>query len=871
MFLLIVLIFNFAACRITPSDSALLCPNCSAQYTKGDSKCAECGLSFVVENTVKCEACGADNSANSTACATCGNVFAQTPNGENNGNGNTDDNNNNNVDNGNNNNDSDEQMIPIDPEDYKNLLVIESIAGESDALIEMLDSSFTTTVLNTKFPDTFPTTMGEMLKYGEVILCNVANSDMPEGFDRLLQTYVSDFGGGLFTTCGNKPDSNKNDDMWEANAYTREDMYGTLYQSMLPVEIINYTPPIAVVIIIDNSGTMYNQGWEDYKNSRLYYAKIAAEAALDALTERDYVGIMSMNDDDSVDLLPRTDRDGILAQINAVNPGADTLFSIALDKAGKALSALPDVAKRHVIIITDGEPNDVEWTCEALRDNAEKGITTSIVGIQCSTPASALMKELLIDYAGMSESDFHNVYDIEYVSTILRETLEIPEIKDTNCVTFQPAFEKYSIITSGILESSLPTLDGFYGVKAKNGAEVILMGEYSPVYTQWSYGEGKVGTFACDLNGTWSSDFISSKIGARLINNIVSYLSPADSVLTYPEDTSSGIKKLYDNLGDLEEYVQLAGYESRTTNAELAKMLENEIYTLIRYHSTQKTVTDRAIKKGDNVTVSTKIRVYDENGELKDLAPSPGIEEEDYTTAANLSNFVIEDVGNGNFLKEIEDALLDNCYTGDIKFIDIRYDDQVQTEELKNKKVQIELTVHKIKDVILPEYNDSFIAQVTEYSTVDEFEAETKNNIISINAWYIYVDKCRIIKYPAEIIAYHENEFRQYYENYAKDNGMTFEEYVATCCSTMEEFVEIMQEYAQGTVEEELVLYSIVAHENLSFTESEYLAFAQQMMAEEQNCDTVEELEQLYTKEIIERSLYWKLAKELLIEHVVIE
>ena len=91
MFLLIVLIFNFAACRITPSDSALLCPNCSAQYTKGDSKCAECGLSFVVENTVKCEACGADNSANSTACATCGNVFAQTPNGENNGNGNTDD------------------------------------------------------------------------------------------------------------------------------------------------------------------------------------------------------------------------------------------------------------------------------------------------------------------------------------------------------------------------------------------------------------------------------------------------------------------------------------------------------------------------------------------------------------------------------------------------------------------------------------------------------------------------------------------------------------------------------------------------------------------------------------------------------------
>jgi hypothetical protein len=76
----------------------------------------------------------------------------------------------------------------------------------------------------------------------------------------------------------------------------------------------------------------------------------------------------------------------------------------------------------------------------------------------------------------------------------------------------------------------MPTLDGYYGVKAKEGAQVILMGDYTPIYTQWQCGKGTVGTFACDLNGTWSSDFVESPVGATLINNIVTNLFPTDRV-----------------------------------------------------------------------------------------------------------------------------------------------------------------------------------------------------------------------------------------------------------------------------------------------------------------------------------------------------
>ena len=78
----------------------------------------------------------------------------------------------------------------------------------------------------------------------------------------------------------------------------------------------------------------------------------------------------------------------------------------------------------------------------------------------------------------------------------------------------------------------MPTLDGYYGVKLKTGAEAVIMGKYSPIYSQWKFGNGRVGTFSCDLNGTWSSEFINSDIGIKLINNIIYALFPSESVRT---------------------------------------------------------------------------------------------------------------------------------------------------------------------------------------------------------------------------------------------------------------------------------------------------------------------------------------------------
>lgn len=331
----------------------------------------------------------------------------------------------------------------------------------------------------------------------------------------------------------------------------------------------------------------------------------------------------------------------------------------------------------------------------------------------------------------------------------------------------------------------------------------------------------------------------------------------------------------YDDLSDLGDYITLGEYSIEIARADVKEMVEAEVNSFIRSEATERLIGDttnnvpnRAVQKGDDVTVSTTIRVYDENGELKDFDSTLDIEEGDTTTTANLSNYVIEDVGNGNFLREIEDALQDNCWTGTHKFIDVQYDDKVQTEELKNKKVQIELVVHKIVEVIKPEYCDAFIAAKTAYSTVAEFEAELEKELLRAYVWAKYVEKCTMLKYPEDRITKFQNEFKNYHELTAKDKGKTLEAYIISLGSNMSNFANEMQAYAQGTIKEEMALYYVAELEDLSFTEEEYNEYAVQM-AKDYGCEDVATLEATYTKELVERNFYWDKVKDFLYNEIV--
>ena len=425
-------------------------------------------------------------------------------------------------------------------ESYTKILMVERNEAESEplkALLEEENELLEITIVNIRNEQKVPKTLDDLRQYDQVIMVNIANADMPEGFDQMLYTYVSDIGGGLLTIGGNQIDDNGNvvvDTHGDvvANAYNREDMYGTLYQEMLPVQAIDYTPPIGVMIIIDRSGSM-DGPFSSSGQSKLDLAKEGAKSCLNALSERDWCGIMTLEEtySEEIKMTPMTQRAKIEAAIDGIEIGGGTVFQGALERSGSALKALTSVQRRHVILVTDGIPSDgYEDYVTPIRhyhDTSEVTFSFVIIGEDISSSDKNNIKKAAEEDGG---GRFYDVWDVSTLPRIMREELNMPEIKAVNHEPFVPTISNYTNVVTGVDQKNMPELDGFYGTKLKTNAVASLMGEFVPIYAQWKYGEGMVGSFMCDLNGTWSSKFMGSATGKRIVSNIINGLFPTQNI-----------------------------------------------------------------------------------------------------------------------------------------------------------------------------------------------------------------------------------------------------------------------------------------------------------------------------------------------------
>lgn len=460
---------------------------------------------------------------------------------------------------------------------YNNVLILESVEGASESLVTMMNDGLTLPydftvkhVLDEDIPQT-----AELLRlYDQVILNNISNADLAtvsDTFSEELERYVNVYGGGMFTVGGQDKDG-------KAHAYNRKDMTtgSSYYRQMLPVQAINYTPPVGVMIVIDRSGSMNET--DAYGDVLLEAAKAGATSCLSALSERDYVGIMTLDDVQAtiLPMTPRTQESKIRAAINSIVPNSDmagTVFADSIFRAGTALRSLENVDKRHIILVTDGEPGDEKEDYEEYIDSFYKtdGITFSMVMIG-HTEGSKEYNSML----SAVEKGHGRLYAVNKTSELIelmKEDLNAPEITEVVVPDegFSPIVNNLTSPLVQGLERGEGTeninklnvnLGGFFGVKARSNADVVLMGDYEvPIYAQWTYGNGMVGSFMCDLNGTWSADFMTSDTGKQFIRNAVNNLMPTESIrpelMNYKltEDNYTNNLSVYTTLGE-GEYIR---------------------------------------------------------------------------------------------------------------------------------------------------------------------------------------------------------------------------------------------------------------------------------------------------------------------------
>lgn len=418
---------------------------------------------------------------------------------------------------------SDESEEPEEPDAPGRILVFGK-ADESAALLSLLAESGKYDAERADIADAAEYGTAEALgAYDEIILNNVAVREMPDGFQEILCSYVYDLGGGLLTAGGR-------DERGEPHAYNRDDIAGTVYEEILPVQAVNFEPPAGIVFVLDNSGSMEASGADG--KSALDRAKEGISACLDALPAGDCVSVVTS---DGTTAAPLTNlgraggADVIKTVMNGIGFGGGTQIYAGLSEAAELLLSAEGVYARHVVLLTDGEIPDAA-ACVGLAEKyyRENGITFSAVGLG----ASSFYSETLEMFAESGGGKFYAA-ETEDLFFLLFDDLHSPELREFEYEPFfpeisdplSPLFEGVNFMQEGDRVLMTAQLGGFFGARAKEGSEVVLSGPFGvPVYACRDFGAGKTGSFLCDLSGDWSAEFMADEGCRKFLLNAVGAL-----------------------------------------------------------------------------------------------------------------------------------------------------------------------------------------------------------------------------------------------------------------------------------------------------------------------------------------------------------
>lgn len=471
---------------------------------------------------------------------------------------------------------------------YNRVLIVEKYPGESNALVNLIrtrpDTEFLF-VATAQIDDntSIPANVDMMAQYNEIILYNIARSDMTDEFERNLYTYVNDLGGGLFTVGGYEKDENGNilsvdmgnQHVPKQHSYWEDDLKDSIYQSMLPVVAEPYTPPLGIVFIIDTSGSMRPDFFGE--GSLLDAAIDGAISCLDIFNQGDYVGVVSLEEDyiTAINMTPMTQRHLIeqaIKDIADTSEGGGTDYTSAITQAGNTLNTLTDIERKHIVLLSDGLPSDLLVDYTRIMGDLYKryGISISVVSIDNDTQSDD-MRELARIGGGTYKTIAKEDIKTE-VSELVSKDLKFDELKGIAMLNYNPSIGLRTPFLSDINEDDLAalTLTGFFTTRAKNygNVQTVLMAKYVPLYAQWEFGNGRVGSIMIDLERVFSRELLNSKVGAEILNNILSELMMEVTIQSHTLD----VTLVEDNY---RTQVNIYGYDVKTEkDAKLVALVQ---------------------------------------------------------------------------------------------------------------------------------------------------------------------------------------------------------------------------------------------------------------------------------------------------------
>jgi len=260
-------------------------------------------------------------------------------------------------------------------------------------------------------------------------------------------------------------------------------------------------------------------------------------------------------------------------------------------------------------------------------------------------------------------------------------------------------------------------------------------------------------------------------------------------------------------LGDYKG-IQVEKKEVTVTDEEVMDRIEKER----EQNSRMLTVDDRPIQKDD-------IAVIDFEG-FVDGEPFEGGKAEGHSLT----------IGSGSFIDNFEDQLIGKSI-GDVLDVNVTFPEEYHSEELAGKPAVFKVKINEIKAKELPELDDDFAQDVSEFDTLDEYKEnikatlkESKEKELKTAKENEIVDKIienASMDIPEPMIESQVNQMAEDFAQRMSYQGLSLDQYFQFTGMDSRKFIESLRPQALKRIQSRLVLEAIVKAEGIQVSEEE--------------------------------------------------
>ena len=252
--------------------------------------------------------------------------------------------------------------------------------------------------------------------------------------------------------------------------------------------------------------------------------------------------------------------------------------------------------------------------------------------------------------------------------------------------------------------------------------------------------------------------------------------------------------------------VQVTKIDTTVSDEEVAAELEKER----QKNSRTVTVTDRPIAEGDTA-------VIDFEGFVDGVAFEGGKGE----------NHPLE-IGSHSFIDTFEDQLVGKN-AGDEVDVNVTFPEKYQAADLAGKPALFKVKIHEVKAKELPELDDEFASEVSEFDTLDELKTDIKAKIkeqkvndgkrAQEDAAVDAIIESAKMDLPEAMV---DTQARQMLDEFAQrmqQQGLTLDQYMQFTGMTADKMMDELRPQAEKRIKTRLVLEAIAKAENIEITD----------------------------------------------------